>query len=361
MELGISIYPGHSDQKKDAAYLKLASKYGCKHVFTCLLSVEGSREKIIHHFRESIALAHSYDMQVMLDTAPSVFQALGASYDDLSFFKELGADGIRLDECFDSHKEAMMTYNPQGLTIEINAGFGDRYIDNIMCHHPKKDKLSTCFNFYPQRYTGISYDHFRKCAENIKAAGLPVSVFINSQEPDTFGPWQVNDGMCTLEMHRDLPADVAARHFFADGMVDTVIFANCYASEEEFQQVTAADPQVLSFRIEKETELSQTEHKILFEASHFVRGDMSEYMVRSTQPRVTYASLSIPPQNTRDMVPGDVVILNDNYTRYKGELHIILKDLPNDGKKNVIGHIPENEKMLLNYLEPWRTFRFING
>ena len=104
MELGISIYPGHSDQKKDAAYLKLASKYGCKHVFTCLLSVEGSREKIIHHFRESIALAHSYGMQVMLDTAPSVFQALGASYGDLSFFKELGADGIRLDECFDSHK-----------------------------------------------------------------------------------------------------------------------------------------------------------------------------------------------------------------------------------------------------------------
>lgn len=139
MELGISIYPGHSDQEKDAAYLKLASKYGCKHVFTCLLSVEGSREKIVANFRDSIALAHSYGMEVMLDTAPSVFEALGASYDDLSFFKELGADGIRLDECFDSHKEAMMTYNPQGLTIEINAGFGDRYIDNIMCHHPKRE------------------------------------------------------------------------------------------------------------------------------------------------------------------------------------------------------------------------------
>lgn len=53
-------------------------------------------------------------------------------------------------------------------------------------------------------------------------------------------------------------------------------------------------------------------------------------------------SSSIPPQNTRDMVPGDVIILNDNYTRYKGELHIILKDMPNDGKKNVIGHIPSD-------------------
>ena len=104
-----------------------------------------------------------------------------------------------------------------------------------------------------------------------------------------------------------------------------------------------------------------TEQKILYEASHFVRGDMSEYMARSTQPRVIYASGSIPPRNTRDLKPGDVVILNDNYTRYKGELHIILKDMPNDGKKNVIGHIPENEKMLLKYLEPWRTFRFING
>ena len=83
--------------------LKLASKYGCKHVFTCLLSVEGSREKIIHHFRESIALAHSYGMEVMLDTAPSVFQALGASYDDLSFFKELGADGIRLEAFGEKH------------------------------------------------------------------------------------------------------------------------------------------------------------------------------------------------------------------------------------------------------------------
>lgn len=201
-------------------------------------------------------------MEVILDTAPSVFQALGVDYDNLSFFKELGADGIRLDECFDSHKEAMMTYNPQGLTIEINAGFGDSYIDNIMCHHPKKDKLSTCFNFYPQRYTAISYSHYRNCCENIKAAGLPISVFINSQVSDSFEPWPVNDGMPTLELHRDLPPDVAARHLFADGMADTVIFANCYASEEEFRQVTAFDPQVLSFKVEKELELVGTEQKI---------------------------------------------------------------------------------------------------
>ena len=45
----------------------------------------------------------------------------------------------------------------------------------------------------------------------------------------------------------------------------------------------------------------------------------------------------------------------------KGELHIVLKDMPNDGRKNVVGHLPEHEMMLLDYLEPWRAFCFIES
>lgn len=86
---------------------------------------------------------------------------------------------------------------------------------------------------------------------------------------------------------------------------------------------------------------------------------MSAYMARSTMPRVTYASESIPPKHIRDLERGDVVILNDNYGRYKGELHIVLEPMPNDGNKNIIGHLPENEMMLLNYIQPWRPFAFL--
>ncbi len=50
-----------------------------------------------------------------MDVAPYVFERLGISYDDLSFFSEIDADGIRLDEGFDGHKEALMTYNPNHL------------------------------------------------------------------------------------------------------------------------------------------------------------------------------------------------------------------------------------------------------
>ena len=85
---------------------------------------------------------------------------------------------------------------------------------------------------------------------------------------------------------------------------------------------------------------------------------MSEYMLRSTWPRVTFAKESIPAENTRDLVRGDVVILNDGYSRYKGELHIVLKDMPNDGRKNVIGCLPEYEHILLDYADPWKPFTF---
>ena len=42
----------------------------------------------------------------------------------------------------------------------------------------------------------------------------------------------------------------------------------------------------------------------------------------------------------------------------KGELHIVTKDMPNDGRKNVIGHLPEYEHVLLDYIEPWKVFAF---
>ena len=50
-ELGISIYPFHSSMEENKNYLKLASKYGYKRVFTCLLSVDGDKDLIIKEFK----------------------------------------------------------------------------------------------------------------------------------------------------------------------------------------------------------------------------------------------------------------------------------------------------------------------
>lgn len=359
--LGFSVYPGHSTPEQDIAYIRMAGKYGFEHVFTCLLSVgDKSKEELIRSFRIRIDAAHGEGMEVLLDVSPAVFERMGISYDRLDLFAKMHADGIRLDEGFDGAQTSVMTYNRQGLKIELNASTDMGYIENVMTHYPDRKKLVTCHNFYPQKYTGLSLSHFNVCNASIKKHGLTVAAFVSSAQKGAYGPWPVHEGLCTLEMHRGLPLDFQVRHLFAAGGVDDILIANAYASEEELKACADVNPSVLTFGLMLEKELTNTEQAVLdFAQGHVVRGDMSEYMLRSTWPRLTFAKESIPAANTRDLVRGDVVILNDGYSRYKGELHIVLKNMPNDGRKNVIGRLPEYEKVLLDYAAPWKPFAFV--
>lgn len=357
--LGISIYPEHSTKERDLAYIHQAGKYGFRRVFTCLLSV-GEKEKgeLIEEFRDLMDAAHEEGMEVILDVNPGVFTRLGITYDDLSFFHEIHADGIRLDEGFDGLRESLMTYNG-GLKIELNASGGGGYLQNVMENFPNLDRLVTCHNFYPQKYTGLSLEHFNRCNQEMKKHHLHTAAFVSSNNGKTFGPWPVNEGLCTLEMHRGLPIDLQVRHMFATRMIDDVLIANAYASEEELKACAKIVPGLLTFGFEAEKELTKAEADILyFSSQHANRRDISEYMVRSTAPRNAFSNAVIPAANTHDLKRGDVVILNDAYARYKGELHIVLKEMPNDGRKNVIGHIPERELFMLDYMEPGKVFAF---
>ena len=357
--LGISIYPEHSTLEKDKAYLELAAKYGFKRVFTCLLSVDKPKEEVKEDFKELIGIANDLGMQVIVDVAPSVFKNLDITYDDLSFFKEIGATGFRLDEGFNGVVEAQMTHNKEGLTVELNAGDTTYYIDQIMAYRPNVSKLISCHNFYPQRYTGLGVDRLRESSLKMKKHGIKVAAFVSSQEENTYGPWDVYEGLCTLEAHRDLPIDAQARYLFATGYIDDVIIANAYASEEELKSLGEIDQQKLTLGIELNDGLSDIEKTIIFDFPHGPRPDMSEYMARSTMPRVVYAKETINPHhNTTDLKRGDIVILNDLYGHYKGELHIILQDMPADERKNIVGHIPEYENCMIDFVQPRVKFKF---
>ncbi|NJB08767.1 DUF871 domain-containing protein, partial [Clostridioides difficile] len=74
--------------------------------------------------------------EVILDVNPRVFGELEISYKDLNFFKKTKADGIRLDMGFTGSEEALMTFNPQNLKIEINMSNNTNYIDTIMDYQP---------------------------------------------------------------------------------------------------------------------------------------------------------------------------------------------------------------------------------
>ena len=71
---------------------------------------------------------------------------------------------------------------------------------------------------------------FVACSQRFKKQGIRTAAFVTSNEA-TLGPWDVNDGLPTLEMHRYLPIEVQTKHLFATGLIDDVIIGNAYASE----------------------------------------------------------------------------------------------------------------------------------
>ena len=118
--LGISVYPEKSTQKEVYDYLELAAKYGFSRIFTCLLSVNDPKEKIMKDFGEFMDKAHSLGYVVAVDTNPEVFKHLGATYSDLKPFHDMGVDIIRLDGSFGTTGDIQVTRNPYNIQIEFN-------------------------------------------------------------------------------------------------------------------------------------------------------------------------------------------------------------------------------------------------
>ncbi len=134
--------------------------------------------------------------EVILDIAPNIFDELQISYDDLSFFAELGADGLRLDAGFDGNKEAKLSFNPYGLIIELNMSNDVAYLDNILTYEANEPYIYGCHNFYPQEGSALPLAFFNSCSKRFKKHGIRTAAFVSSQVA-TGGPWDIND-TCAL-------------------------------------------------------------------------------------------------------------------------------------------------------------------
>lgn len=161
------------------------------------------------------------------------------------------------------------------------------------------------------------------------------------------------DGLCTLEMHRNLPIVTQVKHLLLMDLVDDIIIANAFASEAELRAISELTkcPQ---FDIQFKNNVSVIEKKIVLEEPHFNRGDQSEYLIRSTQSRIKYKKEDFKPTNLQNKIgKGCVCIGNDNFGQYKGELHLVKKEHADaQHRKNIVAEVVEHEKFLLDYLKP---------
>lgn len=358
-KLGISIYPDKSSLEEMKTYIEQASQYGFSRIFSCLLSVNKPKEAIKEEFLEINTFAKDLGYEVIVDVSPRVFGELDISYQDLSFFKEINADGIRLDVGYTGNEESLMTFNPENLLIEINMSNDTHYIDTVMDYQPNRFNLVGCHNFYPHNYAGLTFDHFIKTSENFKKHGLRTAAFISSQVEGAFGPWPATEGLPTLEMHRNMPLHVQLKHMISLDAVDDIIISNCYPSFEELESIANVNLDLLNFNVELVDGIPEVEKTIVTDFLHFNRGDTNGYMVRSTQSRVKYKGHNFEVFNAPEVLKkGDLVIESSLYGHYAGEIQIVKQDMINSGKSNVVGHIVKEEQFLIDSLKPWQKFRF---
>lgn len=360
--LGISVYPERSEQKRDFEYMELAASYGFQRIFTCLLSASRDVEVIKQEFGAFLKKAHELGFTVAADTNPQVFEALGATPGNLSVFHELGIDIIRLDGHFDDLQDVLITRNPYGIQIEFN-GSSDADVERLIRNGADKRNMTICHNFYPERYSGLSQKTFDRFNEKWSGLGLTTAAFVTSREKDTFGPWEVYQGLSTLEADRTLPIDAQVRHMIACNVIDDIIIGNAYASEEELKVMSEVKLTNTTVKTDLVAGLHENEKKALFGYAHNGRADASEYYVRSSFPRLDFKHSEIPyrPCEKKTFTRGDILIVNDNLAHYRGEVEIVLTEIENDGQRNLAGRIADTDLRILDEIEkrPTHVFEFI--
>jgi len=367
--LGFSIYMEKVALATNLEYIERAAQHGFKRIFTCMMSVKGAKAEILADLQAITKKAHEYEMEVFMDVGPTILKNYGIEIgrsilslftgksDDLQFFIDAGLDGIRLDQSSTGMEEAFLTHNSHGLKIEINMSMDTHFLDLVMDFLPNKDRLYGCHNFYPRGYSGLDWEHFDKTTKAFDQRGLRKAAFITSQESGAFGPWPADDRIPTLEIHRRLPIDVQAKHLIAYGLIDDLMISNCFPSDAELKSLASLDLETLTLDVNVASGIPDIAKAIMFKPTHIFRGDATSksYFIRS-MVRFIFREADLPPFNTVDIQRGDIIVDNNDYGQYKGELQIALKAMKNDGRTNVVGRIREEEIFILDYIKPWQKF-----
>ena len=208
-------------------------------------------------------------------------------------------------------------------------------------------------NFYPRPETGLDEDYLRETTDALHRAGLKVLAFIPG-DGQLRGP--VYEGLPTLEAHRKvLPsaafADLAVRY----GM-DGIFLADPGLSEKERERIGCFCRE----GILRVPAVLDAEHEALYDRVCTCRVDSPKRLIRVLESReYSCKGAVVAPKNCVERPAGSITIDNENYGRYTGEIQIIRSDLKSDHRVNVIGHVPENARLLLDCIRGGEKFMLV--
>lgn len=354
-QLGQSIYPTLeiADAKR---HLEAAIRVGCRHLFTSLHLPEASVHDW-HDVRRLLEEAARQGMHVAADVSRASLAQFGAAPDDLSPFRRLGLNTLRLDYGFSAAEMRRMLDNRE-FSFQINASTAnEETLQELQRNGVDLTRLTAVHNFYPRPETGISLSFYREKNRLFKAYGLRTGAFVPSlKEPRA----PIFAGLPTVEAHRRLSTRVAVAELVAEGLTDIVYFGDPAPDEDDWRAAERIAAGTIPLRVDWFEPLPE-ELKPLLAEVHTNPPDAAEQVIRSRLGRIFAVKNDIlpSPRHTVERPAGSVTIDNVLYKRYAGELQITVADLPADERVNVLGRVIAEDRPLLKHIGPGVRYTFI--
>ncbi len=339
IKVGVSIYTGLSDYsvEQNTTYLMKASELGCEIVFTSFHINEASNN--YEDLTNLVNQATSLGLKVIIDVSKPMME---------KFMIPAGVYALRLDYGF-TKEEIVELSKDHRFKIELNAStLSASSFQTLIDLGLDVSNVRVSFNFYPKPYTGHNVEYVRNRVIFFHKYKVRVLAFIPSHHG--FRP-PLYEGLPTIEKHRHMILDEAVEELKALD-IDEIAIGDAYASDEELETIVAhkCDHLMLPITFFK----TEEDYSFLLGKLFSIRPDYNDIMLRVSNAR---GLDEVKVENTIARKKGYVTIDNSDFLRYKGEVNIILQDIPKDERVNVIGKVELSDD-IIRALKGGRKFTF---
>ena len=353
MQKGISLYVGlNNSAEENLQLLHRAADMGITRVFTSLHIPETNPLTVKAELSQLFDEVRNHHMEIISDISPATQELFEIGELTPQTLIDLGITTVRFDFGYGIQEIAQFS---QDMRVQINAStITTEELESLYDAGANFSNMDALHNYYPRPHTGLSEEFFLNKTQMLQSAGMTVGAFVPSKYGRR-GP--LFEGLPTLEMHRPLESGIAARHLAILGL-DSIFIGDSNPSEKELQDLSHLDEEVV---ILKARLLSKDPVvKNLLSHTFTERFDASQDAIRTLESRTLAEATSIYADETviLDRQPGDITIDNIGYSRYMGEVQILLIPENSDKKTNIAARVIPEERFLLPYIGPGMKFRF---
>ncbi|PAD37932.1 MupG family TIM beta-alpha barrel fold protein [Terribacillus sp. 7520-G] len=347
--LGVSVYL--RDRIKEEEIRRFHEAGFCS-IFTSLHIPEEDAAAYRTNLQLLGSIAAGLKMELIADISTASMEKLGLDWNEAETVLDWGVTGLRIDYGIE---DAVIIRLSQKMKVALNAStLTEDHLGKLLSGGLHTANTEVWHNFYPRPETGLAHSDFLAKNMLFQSYGLKVQAFIPGDR-NLRGP--LYQGLPTLERHRAYGTFAAFTELKAYH-VDKILIGDPDVTDETLEQLKEAGT-IITLRAKAFGDRTEA-HELLEKGTHN-RPDLARDVIRSEESRMSgmFEEASIPPFNCIDRNKGAITIDNDLYMRYKGEIQITRRTLPQDDKVNVIGQVIPEDVPLLNYIEGGSPFRII--